>query len=157
MLFLWTATTIGKVWVDGESLRQIVVRRIPSGYYCQEVSFIGSENLLNIYITVPEENDTAEQTKLEEKLAKFFAKSGITTRVNWLHVAPQDNPRANPVWHLPIFWAGCAALFAAVVHMGFVGILWSIFAAVIGYGVAWVLLTEDGQKQINALFEHFRR
>lgn len=157
MLFLWTTTKLGKVWVDGENLRQIVVRRIPSGYYCQEVSFIGSENLLNIYITVPEQNDADEQKKLVGRFETLFAKSGIVARVNWLHVAPQDNPRANPVWHLPLFWAGAAALFTAIVHMGFAGILWSMFAAVIGYGVSWVVLTEDGQKQINALFEHFRR
>lgn len=41
--------------------------------------------------------------------------------------------------------------------MGLGGVLWSIFFAVIGYGVAWLVLTEDGRKQINALRELFRR
>lgn len=157
MLYLWSATKLGKIWVDGEGLRQIVSRRIPSGYYCQEVSFIGPESLLNIYITVPAQNNETEQKELEEKFEGLFTKSGICVRVNWLHVAPHDNPKETPLWHLPLFWAGAAALAVAIVHMGLAGILWSIFAAVIAYGVAWVVLTEDGQKQLNALLEHFRR
>ena len=54
MLFLWTTTKLGKIWLDGDSIRQIVSRRLPEGYYCQEVSFIGDQNLLNIYISLPE-------------------------------------------------------------------------------------------------------
>lgn len=157
MLFLWTTTELGKIWIDGEMLRQIVTKRIPSGYYCQEVSFIGQENLLNIYITVPDQNVTDEKKEIEIKIAELFAKSGIQARVNWLYVAPQDNPKTTPMWRLPIFWAAVASLCTAIVHMGFSGILWSVFAAVIGYGVSWVAITEDGQKQLEALFEHFRR
>lgn len=157
MLFLWTATELGKIWIDGEGLRQIVTNRIPTGYYCQEVSFVGADNQLNIYITVPDKNDTEKKKELERKFEALFSKSGIIARISWLYVAPQDNPKTTPMWHLPLFWAGVAALCTAIVHMGFSGILWSIFAAVIGYGIAWVVLTEDGQKQLNALLEHFRR
>lgn len=157
MLFLWTTTELGKVWIDGESLRQIIAKRIPAGYYCQEVSFIGAENLLNIYIAVSDDGDTDKKRELEEKFRELFAKSGILAKVSWLYVAPQDNPKTTPIWHLPLFWAGAAALCTAIVHMGFSGVLWSVFAAVIGYGVSWVVLTEDGQKQVNALIEHFRR
>ena len=53
--------------------------------------------------------------------------------------------------------AGLAAGITALFHMGIRGILWSIFSAVVGYGVAWVLITDDGQRQIAALKEHFRR
>lgn len=157
MLFLWTTTEFGKVWIDGESLRQIVARRVPAGYYCQEVSFIGAESQLNIYIAVSDDSDAEKKKELEDKFQTLFAKSGIAAKVSWLYVAPQDNPKATPIWHLPLFWAGAAALAVAIVHMGFSGILWSIFAAVIGYGISWVVLTEDGQKQLNALLEHFRR
>ena len=45
----------------------------------------------------------------------------------------------------------------ALFHMGFSGVLWSIFFAVIAYGIAWIFLTEDGRKKINALYELFRR
>lgn len=157
MLFLWTTTELGKVWIDGEALRQIVAKRVPAGYYCQEVSFIGDENLLNIYIAISDNGDTEKKRELEEKFRDLFAGSGIIAKVSWLYVAPQDNPKTTPIWHLPLFWAGAAALGTAIVHMGFSGILWSIFAAVIGYGISWVALTEDGQKQLNALIEHFRR
>lgn len=157
MLFLWTTTELGKVWIDGEALRQIIAKRIPAGYYCQEVSFIGADNLLNIYIAVSDDGDTEKKRELEEKFQELFSKSGIMARVIWLYVAPQDNPKTTPIWHLPVFWAGAAALGAAIVHMGISGILWAIFAAVISYGVSWVVLTEDGQKQLNALIEHFRR
>lgn len=140
-------------------MRQIITRRIPPGCYCQEVSFIGSENLLNIYITVSDKEETKDKNMLERKLESLFAKSGIQTRVSWLYVAPQDNPKATPMWHLPIFWGAAAAVCTAIVHMGLSGILWSIFAAVVGYGVSWVIFTEDGQKQWNVLLEHlnFRR
>jgi len=157
MLFLWTTTELGKIWIDGEGLRQIIVRRIPAEYYCQEISFVGSESLLNIYITVPDQSNADEKKELEKKFEELFARSGISAHVNWLHVAPQDNPKTTPLWHLPLFWAGTAALATAVVHMGFSGILWSIFAAVVAYGVAWVVLTEDGQKQLDTLLGYFRR
>lgn len=58
---------------------------------------------------------------------------------------------------LPVFWGAAAAGVTALFHMGLGGVLWSIFFAVIGYGVAWLVLTEDGRKQINALRELFRR
>lgn len=157
MLFLWTTTELGKVWIDGEFLRQMVARRIPAGYYCQEVSFIGAESQLNIYIAVSEDGDVEEKGRLEEKFRTLFMKSGIVTKISWLYVPAQDNPKATPIWQLPLFWAGAAALVTAIFHMGLAGILWSIFAAVIGYGISWIVLTEDGQKQLNSLLEQFRR
>ena len=78
-------------------------------------------------------------------------------QINWVNVAPQDNRKATPVWMLPVFWGAAAAGVTALFHMGLGGVLWSIFFAVIGYGVAWLVLTEDGRKQINALRELFRR
>ncbi len=157
MLFLWTTTKLGKIWVDGDSLKLIVSKRLPSGYYCQEVSFIGENDLLNIYITLPENDDVQEKLKLEKKFNDIFVKSGISSHVNWVHVAPQDNPKLTPIWTMPLFWAGLTAGLTAIMNLGLKGILWSLFAAIIGYGVSWIFITEDGQKQVSALMKQFRR
>ena len=157
MLFLWTTTKIGKIWLDGDSIRHIVSKRLPEGFYCQEVSFIGDQNLLNIYITMPEGDNEEDKVRLEKKFTDIFTKSGMAVHINWINIAPQDNPKTNPVWTMPLFWAGAAAALTAIVHLGLKGILWSLFAAIIGYGVSWILLTEDGKKQVSALMQQFRR
>lgn len=157
MLFLWTTTKYGKIWVDGDSFKQIVAKRLPNDFYCQELSFIGEKNLLNIYITVPENASSEQKYKLEEKFNSIFSKSGISLQTNWVNVAPQDNPKTTPVWLLPIFWAGAASALTAVIQLGLKGILWTLFAAIIGYGISWIFLTEDGQKQVATILEQFRR
>ncbi len=157
MLFLWTTTKLGKIWVDGDSLRHIISKRLPEGFYCQEISFIGDQNLLNIYITMPEGDNEEDKVRLEKKFTDIFSKSGMAVHINWIKIAPQDNPKINPVWTLPLFWAGAAAALTAIVHLGLKGILWSLFAAMIGYGVSWILLTEDGKKQVSTLMQQFRR
>ena len=157
MLFLWTTTKHGKIWIDGDSFKQIVAKKLPSDYYCQELSFIGEKNLLNIYITVPENASAEEKCKLEDKLNNLFAKSGILLQTNWVNVAPQDNPKTNPLWMLPLFWAGAAAAVTAIIQLGIKGILWTLFASIIGYGVSWIFLTEDGQKQVTRIMQQFRR
>ena len=93
----------------------------------------------------------------EEKLEDIFGKAGMEVQINWVLVAPQDNPKSTPVWMLPLFWGCIAAAITAVVQLGLRGILWALFAAVIGYGVSWIFLTEDGQKQVSALMEQFKR
>lgn len=157
MLFLWTTNKFGKIWVDGDGLRQIISKRLPEGYYCREVTFIGDRDLLNIHINLPENEDMQEKLKLEKKFEDIFGRSGISTNFNWVHIAPQDNPRMTPVWTMPLFWAGLAAGLTALVYLGIKGILWSLFAAVIGYGISWIFVTEDGQKQVSALLKQFRR
>jgi len=157
MLFLWSTTKLGKIWIDGDSFRQIISKRLPEGYYCQELSFIGDENLLNIYITLPEKDSEEDRARLENKIRDIFTKSGMLVNINWINIAPQDNPKTNPVWTLPLFWAAAAASLTALVHLGLKGILWSLFAAIIGYGISWILLTEDGKKQVSVLMQQFRR
>lgn len=148
---------MGKIWLDSEEFRQTVSRRLPPGYYCQEVSFIGDRDLLNIYISIPDTVTAEEKNKVSEKFRLLFEKSGIKTNVNWIHIAPHDNPTATPIWTLPIFWAGIAGLVTALIRMGLAGILWTLLAAIIGYGIAWLVLTEDGQKKVAAVIRHFRR
>ncbi len=120
-------------------------------------SFIGDQNLLNIYITMPEGDNEEDKVRLEKKFTDIFTKSGMAVHINWINIAPQDNPKTNPVWTMPLFWAGAAAALTAIVHLGLKGILWSLFAAIIGYGVSWILLTDDGKKQISILMQQFRR
>lgn len=157
MLFLWTTTKLGKIWIDGDAVKQIIARRLPQELYVQEVSLIGEKALLNIYIAAPDDWPAAERAALEAKFSGLFGPSGVSVQINWVNVAPQDNRKATPVWMLPVFWGAAAAGVTALFHMGLGGVLWSIFFAVIGYGVAWLVLTEDGRKQINALRELFRR
>lgn len=157
MLFLWTTTKLGKVWIDEDAAKLIISRRIPKELYVQDVSFIGEKNLLNAYIAAPEDTDLETRKSLETRFGDLFAKSGITAQLNWVNVAPQDNRKTTPLWMMPLFWAVAAAALTALFHMGIKGIVWSVFAAVVGYGAAWILITEDGRKQIGALKEHFRR
>ncbi|MCE5201197.1 MAG: hypothetical protein LLF78_01610 [Synergistaceae bacterium] len=157
MLFLWTTTKHGKIWVDGDAVRQIIAKRLPKDFYCQEVSFIGEKNLLNIYITLPEDSASEEKAALEKKMVDIFGKSGMAVQIDWGYVAPEDNPVTTPLWMLPLFWSGVASGLTALVYLGLKGILWSLFAAVVGYGISWIFLTEDGQKHVSALMQQFRR
>ena len=156
MLFLWTTTKLGKIWLDGDSLKQIIARRLPQELYVQEVSFIGEKDLLNIYIAAPEERE-ADREAIEKKFATLFEGAGITAQVNWVGIAPHENRKSTPIWNLPTFWGAAAAAVTALFHMGFAGVLWSIFFAVIGYAISWLFLTEDGRKKISALEELFSR
>ena len=45
MLFLWTTTKLGKIWVDGDAIKLIISKRLPQELYVQEISFIGEKNL----------------------------------------------------------------------------------------------------------------
>ncbi len=157
MLFLWTTTKHGKIWLDGEGFKQIVSKRLPKSYYCQEIAFVGEKNLINIHITAPETSTDEQKAFFEKKFFNIFNPSGISTQVIWLNVAPQDNPSFTPIWMLPFFWAGVAATFAALINLGFKGILWSFFALIVGYVISWILLTEDGQKKISSLTKRIWR
>ena len=130
MLFLWTTTKLGKIWVDGDAIKLIISKRLPQELYVQEISFIGEKNLLNAYIAAPEDTNLETKSALERRFEGIFNKSGIAVQLNWVNIAPQDNRKTTPVWMLPLFWAAAAA---------------------------WVLITDDGQRQIAALKEHFRR
>jgi hypothetical protein len=157
MLFHWMTTKYGKIWLDGEGFRQIISKKLPKEYYCQEVSFIGERSIMNIFITMPELDAEDEKAKISEQVNGIFVDSGITPNIDWIYVAPQDNPKATPVWSFPLFWGGAAAAVTALINMGIKGILWSLFIGIIGYGVSWIIITEDGQKQFSALIDRFRR
>lgn len=157
MLFLWSANKYGKIWLDGEPLRLAVSSKLPEGCRCQEVSFLGEKSLLNIFVSGPEHLPAGQKKCADEDIGRIFAGSGIVPNVEWIHVAPEDEMHRTAIWRLPLFWAGIAAALTALVFMGLRGILWSLFAGVVGYGISWIAVTEDGRKQLAALIEQIRR
>ena len=157
MLLLWKTNKLGKIWLDGEAVKQLIAKRLPNDLYVQSVSLVGEEDLLDVTVAVSDEITRDTKTAVEEKIRGFFARTHITAKVKWLTTAPQENKKTTPVWTMPIFWAAAGGGLTGLFHMGIKGILWSIFTAVVAYGISWMLITEDGRKQIAALQEHFRR
>lgn len=160
MLFLWTITKRGKIWLDGDAFRQIVAKRLPFDFYCQEVSFVGDQNLLNIYITLPEQDDPQKRLSLIDKLDEFFRPMGISVHVHWTRRTPEDSEAGMPWWRRPICWAGITGGVTALLNLGLKGFLWTVLLSFAGYIVAWIALSEDGQKMVVKLIKDvkdFRR
>lgn len=149
MLFLWTTTKHGKIWLDGEAFRQIVAKRLPSDFYCQEVSFVGDQNLLNIYITLPDQDDPQKRLALIDKFEQFFKPLGIAVHLHWTRRAPDEYDAAVPMWKKPVFWGGAAGALAALLNLGLKGILWTVGATMLGYIISWFALSEDGGKLVG--------
>ena len=151
MLFLWTITKHGKIWIDGDSFRHIVINRLPAEFYCQEVSFVGDQNLLNVYITLPDQDDPQKRLALADKLEELFRPAGIAVSVHWTRKAPDEYSNAPPVWRKPLFWAGTAGGLAGLINLGLRGVAWVAGAALVGYVIAWIVFSEDGNKLITKL------
>jgi hypothetical protein len=160
VLFLWTITKNGKIWLDGEAFRQIVAKRLPADFYCQEVSFVGDQNLLNIYVTLPDKDDPQKRLSIIDKFDEFFGPLGIAVHVHWTRKAPDDLGEPLPAWRKPLLWAAAAGGVAGLANLGFKGIVWVVGATVCGYIVGWLAVTEDGNKLIGKLvsdIKDFRR
>ena len=151
MLFLWTITKLGKIWIDGDAFRQIVAGRLPAEFYCQEVSFVGDQNLLNIYITLPDQDDPQKRLALADKFEEFFTPTGIAVRVHWTRKAPDEYSCAQQMWNKPLFWAGAAGLAVALINLGMEGVAWVTGAALLGYVLSWIIFSEDGNKLVTKL------
>jgi hypothetical protein len=151
MLFLWTITKRGKIWLDGEAFRQIVVKRLPTGFYCQEVSFVGDQNLLNIYVTLPEKDDPQKRLALMDKFEEFFKPIGIAVHVHWTRTSAEDVPGGMNIWQKPLFWSAVAGGVTGLANLGLKGILWVAMATVFGYLVSWLALSEEGRRIIGKL------
>ncbi|MDR3281205.1 MAG: hypothetical protein LBT23_11915 [Synergistaceae bacterium] len=149
MLFLWTITKRGKIWIDGDAFRQIVSNRLPEDFSCQEVSFVGDQNLLNIYITLPEQDDPQKRLALMDKFEEFFRPTGISIHVHWTRKAPDEYSASTPIWKKPLFWAGVAGGVTGITNLGLRGILWVAGATILGYVISWILFSEDGNKLIT--------
>ncbi len=160
MLFLWTITKRGKIWLDGDAFRQIVAKRLPPDFYCQEVSFVGDQNLLNIYITLPEQDDPQKRLALMDKFEDFFKPMGIAVHLHWTRRAPDESQGKQALWKKPLFWAGAAGGVAGLANLGMRGILWVAGSTCAGYLVSWLALSEDGNKLISKIvsdIKDFRR
>ena len=96
MLFLWTITKRGKIWLDGDGFKQIVASHLPPSITCQEVSFSGDQNLLNIYLVLPDKDDPQKRLSLIDKFDNLFRPSGLGTCVVTLAELPPPMPLARP-------------------------------------------------------------
>ncbi|MDR1481729.1 MAG: hypothetical protein LBI74_03795 [Synergistaceae bacterium] len=160
MLFLWTITKRGKIWLDGEAFREIVAKRLPTDFYCQEVSFVGDQNLLNIYITLPDKDDPQKRLALMDKFEAFFKPMGMAVHIHWTRSAPSDLPIGQPMWKKPLFWAAATGGVAGLANLGIVGIAWVAGMTCCGYVVSWLAISEDGNRLVSKLIrdiKDFRR
>jgi hypothetical protein len=160
MLFLWTITKRGKIWLDGDAFRQIIAKRLPPDFYCQEVSFVGDQNLLNIYITLPEKDDPQKRLALIDKFEGFFRPLGIAVHLHWTRKSQEEYASGLPLWRKPLFWAAVAGGVASLANLGLKGIAWVAGSVCAGYLVSWLALSEDGNKLILKLvndIKDFRR
>ena len=157
MLFLWTITKHGKIWLDGEAFRRIVVNRLPPEFVCQEVSFVGDQSLMNIYITLPEKDDPQKRLAVTDSFEQFFETAGIAANINWIRKTPEEYASAYPILKKPIFWASVVGGIAAVANLGIRGVLWAAGAGLIGYAVSWMILSDEGKKTIKKIVKDFRR
>jgi hypothetical protein len=157
MLFLWTVTKHGKIWLDGEAFRRIVVNRLPPEFVCQEVSFVGDQSLMNIYIALPEKDDPQKRLAITDGFERFFETMGIAAHINWIRKTPEEYASTYPILKKPVFWAAAAGGVAAVANLGIRGVLWATGAALIGYAVSWMILSEDGKNTIKKVLKDFRR
>ena len=158
MLFLWTITKRGKIWLDGDGFRQIITSRLPRDITCQEVSFSGDQNLLNIYLVLPDtDDDPQKRLSLIDKFDDLFRPSGIAVHVHWTQKSNQDAAVSGSVWRSPLTYGIAAAILTAAAQLGISRILNVTIAAIAGYILAWFALSEDGRNQIARLTKEFRR
>ena len=151
MLFLWTITKRGKIWLDGDAFKQIVTDRLSSDFYCREVSFVGDRSQLNIYITIPDQDDPKKRMALADKFEALFKPAGITVCVHWIRRTPDEYSVVSPIWSKPAFWAAAAGGLTAIVNLGIGGVIWVAAASLAGYVLSWILLSEDGNKLVNKI------
>lgn len=156
MLFLWTTTKYGKVWLDGDSFKEVVTKRLPSEFYCQEVSFVGDQNLLNIYITLPDKDDPQKRLALIDKFEDFFKPMGIAVHVHWTRRSPEEFDPTAPLWRKPLFWAAVCGGIAGLAHLGLKGILWVVGTSVLGYLISWFAISEEGKKIVSRLIDDIK-
>lgn len=155
MFFLWTITKRGRIWLDGDAFRQLISKRLPPDFYCQEVSFVGDQNLLNINIALPEKDDPQKRLALIDKFEDFFKPMGISVHIHWTRRAPEDL-QGGTIWKKPLFWATAAGGVAGIANLGLRGLLWVAGATIVGYVVSWVALSEDGNRMIGKLISDIK-
>lgn len=151
MIFLWTTTKYGKVWLDGDAFRRIITDRLPVGFMCQEISFVGDQNLLNAYVTLPENDDPQKRSTIVDKFEDLFTPLGIAVRIHWTRQMASDTTAQRQVWYKPPFWAAVAGGVVGLANLGLGGVLWVLASAAVGFGVSWLILSDDGRRAIGKI------
>lgn len=157
MLFLWTTTKHGRIWLDGDSFRRIIDERLPEGHKCQDLSFVGEQSLLNAYISLPEKDAPEVRSALSTKFEEFFRQMGISIKLNWTEPSGYEPPHSNELWKHPWFWAAVCGAVVGLSNLGLAGTAWVLIAAAIGFGVSWLALTEAGKDILSGIAARFRR
>lgn len=112
--------------------------------------------MLNVYITLPDQDDPQKRLALIDKFDDFFRPMGISVHVHWTRRAPQDSVAGLPWWRKPVYWAAAAGGVAALLNLGMKGFLWVLGSTVVGYIAAWIALSEDGQKMVGKLIDDIK-
>lgn len=157
MLFLWTNTKHGKIWLDGDAFRQIITKKLPSGFYCQELSFVGEQNLLNVYVSIPEKDDQQLRLLLSDKFEDLFRPLGVAVRMHWTSHMPEHADGRAEIWKRPLFWAAVTGGVVGLGNLGIWGILWVAASAAAAFGISWLALTDSGKGAIRSLLSIFKK
>lgn len=157
MLFLWKTHPHGKVWIEGEALRKIASKKLPTGYFCQELSFVGEQDLVNLYITLPENENSQARALITQQMEALFLPMGMRFQIHWTRPAPREELQSAPIWKLPIFWSVVAGGVVALSQLGLKGIFWTAVGAGAGYGLGWLVLTKEGQELIGSVKRNLKR
>lgn len=156
MLFQLSASERGKIWIDGEAIKPIVFKRMPEGFFCQEVSIDGDNATLDLFIIIPDNDRPESRQTLLEKLNAFFTPMGLRVVIRWIAQSPEEASKREWAWKKPYFWGALAASAAALYHMGTKGILWSAGCGLIGLGLSYIVLTEDGRSMVSSIAKKIR-
>jgi hypothetical protein len=112
---------------------------------------VGDQSLLNIYITLPDQDDPQKRLALADKFEEFFRPAGIAVRVHWTRKAPDEYSNVVPMWRKPLLWAAVAGGITALANLGIHGVAWVAGVALAGYVISWVIMSEDGNKLVSKL------
>jgi hypothetical protein len=112
---------------------------------------------MNIYIALPEKDDPQKRLAVTDSFEQFFDTLGIAAHINWIRKTPEEYASAYPILKKPVFWAVAAGGISAVANLGIRGVLWAAGAALVGYAVSWMILSEEGKNIIKKTVKDFRR
>ncbi|WP_164925169.1 hypothetical protein [Thermanaerovibrio acidaminovorans] len=156
MMYLWRTNKLGKIWVDGEAMRRTVSTLLPGGYVCQEASFSGHSDTLNLFLSVPQGEPKDKLNRVGRLIESRLAGSAIKVSIHWTEREPGGGPQQVPLWRNPLVWASGTAALVALAQLGFRGIAKSILAAGLAYGISWLVVTDDGRKLVNTIIKEVK-
>ncbi|EHM09909.1 hypothetical protein TheveDRAFT_0759 [Thermanaerovibrio velox DSM 12556] len=157
MMYLWKSNKLGKIWLDGDGMRRIVSLQLPGGYVCQEVSFVGDMDTINVFIGFPEGESQEKLDRIGRLLESRFKRSGIKVSIHWVERTKEVECSSPPLWRTPIVWAAGVSTLVALAQLGFKGITKTVIAGCLSYGVAWLALTDDGRKLLNSVIKEVKK